>query len=61
MSVLLYIWLAITWLLLITGWVWTIFDKKGVRAKKTPWILIAVGSFMLAAFFLFFILMLNKV
>ena len=38
--------------LLVTGWVWTFIDWKNEKRKKTPLILIAIGSFMLAISFL---------
>jgi heme/copper-type cytochrome/quinol oxidase subunit 3 len=38
--------------LLVTGGVWTFIDRKSEKRKKTPMILIAIGSFMLAIFFM---------
>lgn len=42
--------------LLIVGWVWIFIDRKNATRKKTPWILIAVGSLMFVVFFLLHLL-----
>jgi uncharacterized membrane protein len=39
--------------LLIIGGVWAFIDRKSEKRKKTPLILIAIGSFMIAICFLF--------
>ncbi len=54
MKILLYIWSVVQLLLLITGSVWIIIDIKNKKLKKTPLILIAIGSFMMAIYFLVF-------
>ncbi len=46
--------------LLVTGGVWTFIDWKNEKRKKTPMILMAIGSFMLAIFFLVLKPMMNK-
>ena len=38
--------------LLVTGGMWTFIDWKNEKRKKTPMILMAIGSFMLAIYFL---------
>ena len=46
--------------LLVTGGVWTFIDWKNEKRKKTPLILIAIGSLMLAICFLVLQPMMNK-
>jgi hypothetical protein len=48
------------WLLLIIGWVWYFVDIKSEKRKKAPMILLAIGNFMLAIFFLVLLPMLKK-
>ena len=54
MRVFLYIWMIVQLVLLVTGGVWTFIDRKSEKRKKTPMILIAIGSFMMAISFLIF-------
>ena len=54
MRVFLYIWMIVQLVLLVTGGVWTFIDWKNEKRKKTPMILMAIGSFMVAIFFLVF-------
>ena len=46
--------------LLVTGGVWAFIDRKNEKRKKTPMILMAIGSFMLAVYFLILKPMMNK-
>jgi len=54
------VWLIVMWLVLIAGWVWYYLDKNNEKRKKTPMILIAIGSFMMAIFFLILLRILRK-
>ena len=60
MKVFLYIWMIAQLVLLVTGGVWTFMDRKSEKRKKTPMILIAIGSFMMAIYFLVLKPMMNK-
>ncbi len=60
MKVFSIIWLVVMWLLLIIGWVWYFVDIKSEKRKKAPMILLAIGNFMLAIFFLVLLPMLKK-
>lgn len=53
MRVFIYIWMIVQLALLIIGGVWAFIDRKSEKRKKTPLILIAIGSFMIAICFLF--------
>ena len=46
--------------LLVIGGVWTFIDRKNETRKKTPMILIAIGSFMVAISFLVLLPILEK-
>lgn len=46
--------------LLVIGGVWTFIDRKSEKRKKAPLILIAIGSFMVAIYFLVLKPMMNK-
>ena len=52
MRIFIYIWMIVQLALLIIGGVWAFIDRKNETRKKTPLILIAIGSFMLAIYFL---------
>lgn len=52
MKIFIYSWTIVQLVLLVTGGVWTFIDWKDEKRKKTPMILIAIGSFMLAIYFL---------
>lgn len=54
------IWLVVVWVLLIVGWIWYFLDRKNEKRNKTPMILLAIGSFMLAIYFLVFFLILRR-
>ena len=54
------IWLVVVWVLLIVGWIWYFLDRKNEKRNKTPMILLAIGNFMLAIYFLFFFLILRR-
>lgn len=60
MRVFIYIWMIVQLVLLVIGGVWTFIDRKNETHKKTPMILIAIGSFMLAIYFLVLKPMMNK-
>jgi len=52
MKALMYIWLIVAGVLLVAGLVWFCIDRKSESRKKAPWILMAVGELLVAAFFL---------
>lgn len=60
MRVFIYIWMIVQLVLLVIGGVWTFIDRKNETRKKTPLILIAIGSLMLAIYFLVLKPMMNK-
>jgi len=60
MRVFIYIWMIVQLVLLVIGGVWTFIDWKNEKRKKTPMILMAIGSFMLAIYFLVLKPMMNK-
>lgn len=60
MKAFIIIWVIVQSVLLFVGWGWAIIDRKSKNRKKTPWIFIVVGSFMLAIYFLVFLPMLRK-
>ena len=60
MKVFLYIWMIVQLVLLVIGGVCTFLDRKSEKRKKTPMILTAIGSFMLAIFFLVLKQLMNK-
>ena len=54
MRVFLYIWMIVQLVLLVIGGVWAFIDRKNEKRKKTPLVFMAIGSFMVAAYFLIF-------
>ncbi len=54
------VWLAVMWILLIIGWGWYYADRKSEKRKKTPMILLAIGSLMMAVLFLGLLTSLKK-
>lgn len=54
------VWLAVMWILLIVGWGWYYADRKSEKRKKTPMILLAIGSLMMAVLFLGLLTSLKK-
>ena len=60
MKTFIIIWLVVMWLLLIVGWAWYYLDRKNEKRKKAPMILLAIGNFMIAVFFLILLRMLRK-
>lgn len=60
MKIFIAIWVIVQSVLLFVGWGWTFFDRKSKNRKKTPWIFIVIGSFMLAIYFLVLLPMLRK-
>ena len=54
------VWLAVMWILLIIGWGWYYADRKSEKRKKTPMILLAIGSLMMAVLFLGLLASLKK-
>ena len=51
----LLIWVIVQLALLLVGWGWVFLERKNVKRKKAPYILISLGSFMLAIFMFFFV------
>lgn len=60
MRVFIYIWMIVQLVLLVIGGVWTFIDRKNENRKKTPLILIAIGSLMMAISFLVLLPILEK-
>ncbi len=60
MRVFIYIWMIVQLVLLVIGGVWTFIDRKNETRKKTPLILIAIGSLMMAISFLVLLPILEK-
>ena len=60
MRVSIYIWMIVQLVLLVIGGVWTFIDRKNENRKKTPLILIAIGSLMMAISFLVLLPILEK-
>ena len=60
MRVFIYIWMIVQLVLLVIGGVWTFIDRKSEKRKKTPLILIAIGSLMMAISFLVLLPILEK-
>ena len=60
MRVFIYIWMIVQLVLLVIGGVWAFIDRKNETRKKTPMILIAIGSFMVAISFLVLLPILEK-
>ncbi len=54
------VWLVVMWIFLIVGWAWYYADRKSEIRKKTPMFLLAIGNFMMAAFFLALLTILRK-
>ena len=51
----LLIWAIVQFALLLVGWGWVFLERKNVKRKKAPYILISLGSVMLAIFMFFFV------
>lgn len=51
----LLIWVIVQLALLLVGWGWVFLERKNVKRKKAPYILISLGSAMLAIFMFFFV------
>lgn len=51
----LLIWVILQLALLLVGWGWVFLERKNVKRKKAPYILISLGSVMLAIFMFFFV------
>ena len=51
----LLIWVIVQLALLLVGWGWVFLERKNVKRKKAPYILISLGSVMLAIFMFFFV------
>ena len=60
MRVFISIWMIVQLVLLVTGGVWTFIDWKNEKLKKTPMILMAIDSFMMAISFLFLLPIMEK-
>lgn len=53
MKTVLYIWAIVQALLIISGWAILLIDKKNGKKRKLGYMLSAIGSLMLAAFFIY--------
>lgn len=51
----LLIWIILQFALLLVGWGWVFVDRKSVKRKKAPYILLILGAAMLAIFMFFFV------
>lgn len=51
----LLIWIILQFALLLVGWGWVFVDRKSVKRKKAPYILLILGAVMLAIFMFFFV------
>ncbi|MBR3653162.1 MAG: hypothetical protein IKN60_04335 [Bacteroidales bacterium] len=51
----LLIWIILQFALLLVGWGWVFVDRKNVKRKKAPYILLILGAVMLAIFMFFFV------
>ena len=51
----LLIWVIVQLALLLVGWGWVFLERKNVKRKKAPYILISLGSVMLAIFMFYFV------
>ncbi len=60
MKAFLIIWMVVVWIMLIVGWVWYYLDRKNEKRNKAPMILLATGNFMLAVYFIVFMLIPGK-
>lgn len=60
MKVFIIIWLIVQTVLFFGGYIWSYFAKKQGKNPKKAYVTIAVGSFMMAAYFLFFMPYLRK-
>ena len=60
MKTFIIIWVIIQSVLLLVGWVWYYHDRKSEKRNKTPMILLAIGNFMMAIFFLILLRLLRK-
>lgn len=52
MKAFILVWAIIMAILMLIGWIWYYIDSKNVKRKKAPLILIVVGSFLMAIYFL---------
>lgn len=52
MKAFILVWAIIMAILMLIGWIWYYIDSKNVKRKKGPLILIVVGSFLMAIYFL---------
>ena len=59
MKTFIIIWVIIQSVLLLIGWVWFYLDRKSEKRNKTPMILLAIGNFMMAIYFLILLRLLN--
>lgn len=60
MKMFVIVWLVVMSLVLIAGRVWYYLDRKNEKRKKAPMILLAIGNFMMAVFFLILLRIIRK-
>ena len=51
------IWIIAAMVLMIFGWTWILVDKNNEKHKKAQYIVLAVSSFMLAVYFIVFLVL----
>ena len=57
MKLLMLIWIIAAMVLMIFGWGWILVDKNNEKHKKAQYIVLAVSSFMLAVYFIVFLVL----
>ena len=60
MKTFILIWVIVQSVLIAAGWVWYFLDRKGKKHKKAPMIMMAIGNFMMAIYFLLLLPMIRK-
>ena len=53
MKTVLLIWVIVQTLMMIGGWSITFLDRKKGKKRKLGYLLVAIGNFMMAAFFVY--------
>ena len=53
MKTALLIWVIVQTLMMIGGWSITFLDRKKGKKRKLGYLLVAIGNFMMAAFFIY--------
>ena len=60
MKTFILIWVIVQGVLIVAGWVWYFLDRKSEKRKKAPMIMLAIGNFMMAIYFLVLLPMIRK-